>query len=82
MASSSQSALDSRTVHNPGPSWDFCPGLRLAHSPLQDETTTVLIVYFVSHEWIRRKQLHLNRNPHRHVMLPPATEAVDFALAS
>ena len=35
LASSSQSALDSRVIHNPGPSWDFCPGLRLACSPLQ-----------------------------------------------
>ena len=31
---SSQSVLDSRVVNNPGPSWDFCPGLlRLARSP-------------------------------------------------
>ena len=82
MASSSQSALDSRAIHNPGPSWDFCPGLRLARSPLRGETTIVLIVYFVSCKWIRRKRLRLNRNPCRHVMLLPATKAGDFALAS
>ena len=82
LASSSQSALDSQAVHNPGPSWDFCPGLRLAHSPLQGETTIGLIVYFVSRKWIRRKRLCLNRNPRCYVTLPPATEAGDFALAS
>ena len=33
---SSQSVLDSRVVNNPGPSWDFCPGLlRLVRSPLR-----------------------------------------------
>ena len=45
LASSSQSAVDSRVVHNPGPSWDFCPGLHLARSPLQDKITIALIVY-------------------------------------
>ena len=35
LASVSQSVLDSWVVNNPGPSWDFCPGLlRLVRSPL------------------------------------------------
>ena len=45
LASGSQSALDSWVVHNPGPSWDFCPGLCLACSPLQGEIIIAFIVY-------------------------------------
>ena len=36
---------DSRVVHNPGPSWDFHLGLRLACSPLRRRIRLVLVVY-------------------------------------
>ena len=36
---------DSRVIHNPGPSWDFRLGLRLARSPLHRRIRLVLVVY-------------------------------------
>ena len=36
---------DSQVVHNPGPSWDFRLGLRLARSPLHRRIRLVLVVY-------------------------------------
>ena len=80
MASSSQSALDSRVVHNPGPSWDFCPGLRLACSPLQGETTIALIAYLSVVNGSGKSDFALTVIPA--VMLPAAIEAGDFPLAS
>ena len=80
LASRSQSALDSRAFHNPGPSWDFCPGLRLARSPLQGETTIALIAYLSVTNGSGESDFTLTVITT--VMLPPATEACDFALAS
>ena len=80
MASRSQSALDSRAVHNPGPSWDFCPGLRLARSPLQGETIIALIAYLSVVNGSGESDFALTVITA--VTLPPATKAGDFALAS
>ena len=80
LASSSQSALDSRVVHNPGPSWDFCPGLCLARSPLQGETTIALIAYLSVVNGSGKSDFALTIITA--VTLPPATEAGNFVLAS
>ena len=80
LASSSQSALDSRVVHNPGPSWDFCPGLHLARSPLQGEIIIALIVYLSVVNGSGESDFALTVITA--VTLLPATEAGDFALAS
>ena len=51
---------DSRVVHNPGPSWDFRLGLRLARSPLHRRIRLVLVVYFISRIGPRRRRLCLD----------------------
>ena len=60
---------DSRVVHNPGPSWDFRLGLRLARSPLQRRIHPCVSRLFVSRKRTRRKWLHLNSNHRRHLLL-------------
>ena len=80
LASSSQSALDSRAVHNPEPSWDFCPGLCLACSLLQGKTTIALIAYLSVVNGSGESDFALTVIPA--VTLPPATEAGNFPLAS
>ena len=63
---------DSRVVHNPGPSWDFCLGLCLAHGPLPRRTHSCVSRLFVSHIGTRRKRLRLNSNHRRQLPLRTA----------
>ena len=56
---------DSRVIHNPGPSWDFCLGLCLARSPLRRWIHPCVSRSFISRKGTRRKRLCLNSNHHQ-----------------
>ena len=78
-ASVSQSAFDSWVVNNPGPSWDFCPGLLcLAQVPFAGENYLVSIGYYLAPEVWGGLQLTVATS----IRLPLYTDSGKTALAN